>query len=369
VRAPEEESANALAPYLHAVRSHRLLVILVVLVAAGAAVAWAGTRTLTYQATAEMLVNPLPQTDTTFLGLPLMRATGDPTTTIQTAAALVDSPQARQLTASRLGVGWTADRVNSNVAVQPQGQSNILDVTATAHSAHAAAKLANTFAAAVIDTRAARLRPLVAAAIASATAQLVTIKDPASAVAASLQDRLSQLQNAANGTDPTLSFSEAASAPSRPAGPSSALVIALAVLAGLILGAGVALAIEWLRPRRLSSEEEVARLIHAPVLTQIPPMPRRLRHHGAAAALDPPRAVREAIRNLRVQLEVMETNGSIMITSGSLGDGKTTLSIGLACELAAAGREVILVDADFRKPDLGPALGHEHVAVIEPAID
>ena len=46
-----------------------------------------------------------------------------------------------------------------------------------------------------------------------------------------------------------------------------------------------------------------------------------------------------------------------MVTSASTGDGKTTTALAFATELATAGREVIVVDLDLRKPDLAHRLG------------
>jgi Mrp family chromosome partitioning ATPase/capsular polysaccharide biosynthesis protein len=355
---PEPEGATALGPYLHAFRARRLLVIIVVLVVVVAAGAWTQLHGRTYQTTARLLVNPLPQTDTTFLGLPLIRDTGDPSTTIQTAAALADSPQAQQLAAKLMGTGWSVHRVQAQVSVQPEGQSNILDISASAPTAAGAAVLANTFAHAVVASRAAVLKPLAVAAIATTRAQLAGIKNPVSAVAANLEDRLSQLQAVVGGRDPTLSFSAVAVPPQAASGPPTALVIGLGALAGLVLGMGLALAIEFLKPRRVREEEEVTRLLLAPVLARIPTMGRSVGRLGPTMGLNPPPTMREAVRSLRIQLELIEGGGrSIMVTSGSQGDGKTTLVVALGCALADAGRSVIMVDADFRKPDLGPALG------------
>src|SRR5262249_33888790 len=58
------------------------------------------------------------------------------------------------------------------------------------------------------------------------------------------------------------------------------------------------------------------------------------------------------------QLELLQSNHrSIMVTSASPGDGKTTCAAQLAIALASGGKHVVLVDYDLRDPDMGNALG------------
>ncbi len=78
ISAPPRPAEGALGPYLRAIRSHRLLVILVTLAAVAAAIAWTVLRTPTYTATAEMLVTPVAQDDQTFLGLQVLARLGRP---------------------------------------------------------------------------------------------------------------------------------------------------------------------------------------------------------------------------------------------------------------------------------------------------
>ena len=61
------------------------------------------TRDAEYEATADLLVDPLPLVDETFRGLSLIRDTGDPVRTVQTAASLVESPAIAEDAAEKLG--------------------------------------------------------------------------------------------------------------------------------------------------------------------------------------------------------------------------------------------------------------------------
>ncbi|MGD0140935.1 MAG: CpsD/CapB family tyrosine-protein kinase, partial [Tepidisphaeraceae bacterium] len=63
----------------------------------------------------------------------------------------------------------------------------------------------------------------------------------------------------------------------------------------------------------------------------------------------------EQLRQVRTRLQhssSLDTTRSILITSPSPGDGKSTIACNLAAGLALNGRRILLVDANFRRPDL-----------------
>ena len=80
--------------YWRAVRTHPMVVAIVTLVTVLMAVAWISFRADTFEAEAQLLVTPLPQADETFLGFGPIRDSGDPTRTVQTAAALIETRRA-----------------------------------------------------------------------------------------------------------------------------------------------------------------------------------------------------------------------------------------------------------------------------------
>jgi capsular exopolysaccharide synthesis family protein len=48
---------------------------------------------------------------------------------------------------------------------------------------------------------------------------------------------------------------------------------------------------------------------------------------------------------------------SVVVTGASKGDGKTTLAVGVATCIANLGKKVMLIDANFRKPDIAKLFG------------
>jgi Mrp family chromosome partitioning ATPase len=341
---------GALKPFLRALRAHRLLVALVTLATIGGAIAWLSVRTATYETTAQMLVAPVPADDPTYRGLRVFRESGDPTRDIETAATLVETVAVAGRVARALGSEWTFDRVLDDVDVQPQGQSNVLAVTAIADSAQLSARLANEFAAAVLDERNEALTTQVETEI--PRLQALQAELPAgSAEGAAVSAQLATLQSIASDGDPTLSLVEEARPPESAAGVSPMLTLLLAVLAGFSLGSGAALLREQLE-RRIRDEDEARELYPLPVLARIPVLKRsQLRDATGPAWIMPP-GVREAFRTLATQLRQRRGGGVVMVTSASTGDGKTTSAINLAATIAASGDRVLLLDFDLRKQDV-----------------
>lgn len=342
---PRQE--GALAPYLKAIRAHRVVVILVTLAAIGAAVAWQVVRSPSYQATAEILLTPVPQDDTTFLGLQILRESNDPTRTAQTAASLIHSPQAAVLTATRMGGRYDRLRVEETVKVEPKGQSNILAVVATAHGAGEAARLANTYATSALAAR----RRVLTTQINQAVTRLRA--SPSS----DDRDRARQLQALQGGQDPTLSISQSATPPEGPTGAPRWAIVLLAAIAGFTVASGAALLLEQIN-RRVRDLEELIELYPLPILGRVPEVQSRQRRAMLHDPLAVPPSVREVYRTLQVQLEQRSVGGRvIMVTSATTGDGKTMSSVNLAQALVATGQTVMLMDFDLRKPDVSGRLG------------
>jgi capsular exopolysaccharide synthesis family protein len=348
-RSPGATSGSALDPYRRAIRHRPWLVAIIALLTVAVAVAWIATRSREYQTTAQILVTPQAEAPAT-AGLPLLTESVDPTRTLQTASTMLVSPRAAELTAQRLG--GTVEDVRAALSVQPQGNSNIVAITATAPTAAMAARIANVYADAALGARRSSLEREVDAKLASIQSREAALDDPDSAAAAALADQASTLQAIGDGQDPNFSLLQAAPVPTAASGTSPALVIVLSVLVGLALGIGAALAVEQL-DRRVRDEEELSTLTSLPVLARVP-IDRR--HQQDAAT--PAAGATEALRALQIQLEARgRDTRAVVITSASEGDGKTSTTIALARTLVAAGRRVVLLDFDLRKSEVGERLG------------
>lgn len=331
---------GALGPYLRALKARPWIVLLTVVAALGAAAALLTVRTDRYEATAEMLVTPLPQDDRTFLGFRLLRDSGDPTRTVQTAASVVRSPRTAIAVAERIP-GFSRSSVESAVEVEPVGESNIIAVTAEDESPALAQRLANTYAQESLATRAAEIQPQIRRAIAVLRGS--PLRED--------RIRLGELQAVADRGDPTLSITSPAARPRDPTGPPDAVVAVLAVLAGLVLGAIAAVLMARV-DRHVRDVDELLEEWPLPVLSRIPPAPVRRR-----SPLDQPPAIRESFRTLQIQLGHGHPDGAtILFSSASSNDGKTSSAINLALAFVGAGHSVLIIDFDLRKPDVGTKL-------------
>jgi tyrosine-protein kinase len=121
---------------------------------------------------------------------------------------------------------------------------------------------------------------------------------------------------------------------------------------GLLAGIAIAL-IRHATDTRMRSANEVADALNLPLLARIPPPPKEVR---TVVSLEKPRSVEaEAFRMLRTNLEfttVGQEATTIMVTSATAGEGKSTTTANLAVALARTGKRVTVVDLDLRQPGI-----------------
>ncbi len=142
--------------------------------------------------------------------------------------------------------------------------------------------------------------------------------------------------------------------------PARSLVLGLGV--GLLFGLGLAFLREALDTRVRSADEISARL-GIPLLGFLPPPPRSLGGSGLLAMVATPHhASAEAFRQLRTSLafaNLKRRARTIVVTSATEDEGKSTTVANLAVALARAGQRVVLVDLDLRRPTLDRAFAVE----------
>lgn len=144
----------------------------------------------------------------------------------------------------------------------------------------------------------------------------------------------------------------AAMVPLEPSSPRAPVVLVLAGLAGLGLGAAAAIARE-LRQTAFRTADELERATGRLVIGQIPAISRKGRSKVLAEVTErPASALAEAVRNLRTSLMLADPDHPpkvVMVCSSEPAEGKTTLAILLAHNMAGMGRRVLLIEGDMRR--------------------
>jgi Mrp family chromosome partitioning ATPase len=258
--------------------------------------------------------------------------------------------------------GLTAGGALGSIAVRASSISDILDFQSTWPSAEGATAIANEYARQYVRYR----QRLDTAALVAAREQIAgrieelrqsnLRRSPLVAQLVEDEQRLRTLEALQTANASVLR--EAGGAAQIQPKPRRAAM--LGVVLGLMLGVALAFARKAF-DTRVTSAAELGERLGLPLLGRIPEPPRKLRSGDRLVMLSNrtgPDA--EAFRILRTNLDFVNLDPgarSIMITSALEGEGKSTTIANLAIAFMRAGRRVVLVDLDLRKPAIGRLFG------------
>jgi capsular exopolysaccharide synthesis family protein len=141
---------------------------------------------------------------------------------------------------------------------------------------------------------------------------------------------------------------------SKPVKPSSPKILALALLAGFVVGCGVVFWVDTC-DTSIRSNDQVEKISAIPVLSSVPESKRKNRDKESALTSDPGSYEAEAFRSLRTALSFLgpvKDRKTVLFTSANPGEGKTYCSFNYSVALAQTGLRTLLIDADLRRPDL-----------------
>ncbi len=340
------EHGSDVRAYLRVLWRWKLLVAAFVVVIPVATYVYVSSKPKVYAASTLLQVQALA-VDTSLFG------TEQPAPQAQTllsAARLVTTTAVAQTAAQELGEPRATGRaLLGGVTATADVQADFITIAARAATARRAAAVANAFAEAVVKTRTNQAVGRLNATIGKVEEQLdritgdtATARDGRKQLSEQLQ-RLRALR-AAQGNNARIV--EPAIASATPVAPRVTRTVVLAGIVALLLAFGAVVLAQG-ADRKIRDPSELEELSGRPLLSAVP----------RSAFGDEPNdgAAEEAFQTLRASLTYFNVDreiSSVLITSPAQGDGKTTVATNLARAMARAGKDVILVDADLRRPQV-----------------
>lgn len=367
----DPRSQSGLRETLEILKRRRWSILVVLAVVVTAAVVYGLSRPTTYTAEATVLVS----------GTGLTPGTDDPAeVNLETERGLASSATVAAEVVTELGIDEDPADLAEEITVDAVSGTEFLTFSYTSTDPEVAQERAQAFADAYLTVR----RDQVIENLLSASETVrdriterqreldrvnrqldLTPPGPTRATleaqADSLVGQIAVLEQQVSTLTPPENFevglvTEPAQVPAAPAGPNILVIVALAIVAGIALGIGLAL----LRDRlddRIRSIGDVEYAIQAPVLVTVPTI--RSWRRGETGLLDSLRDIdapeMEAYRALRTSVlhaAKQRKLKAIMVTSASAGEGKSTVVANLSVALARAGKKVVIVSGDLRRPRL-----------------
>ena len=372
-----EDTGLTLRAYLGVLWRRKWLVAAVVVAATVAAFFFSWRQTSQYVATSTLIyekqldvANPLTgntNTDVNERNLEL-ESVGD----------VIASPDMRQRAETLLlerGVSSPSYSVSSstNADVQSDSPRNTVKIEAISGDAAVAAAVANAYADAYVAWRGEQMQAQVSKAIVAMERKLgaYTKAEQTSSDYLILQQRLSDLEilrATATGNYRVLSPAEVPAEPFAPR-PLRSAVLGFGV--GLLAAVGLAFLIEQF-DTRLREPDDVAETLSSPILARIPRVPKRELQEDRLVCLSRPNGqAAEAFRLLRTNLEFMSVDHdvrSLVLTSCVQGEGKSVTVANLAVAMAVAGKRVVVVDGDLRRPQMHTFFGLKNAAGVSTVV-
>jgi capsular exopolysaccharide synthesis family protein len=358
----DSEQANlSIEQFLGVLRRRAPRIVLCFVLVTGAAYGFSKHQTKKYTATASLVFdnNQLSQQ---VAGLQAISSGASQLPQQQTNLKLVQLGDMAEVTASRLGQGLTKEKISADLSVSAQGESNIVNVSATSTSPALAADIANAYTRQFVSEQQNSNHAYYAKALALVNKQLTALspKQRLTTAGVALENRAQSLGVLAELKNGNVEVAQAATVPTSPSSPKTSKNTALGAVLGLLLGLGIAFLLERL-DRRIREPKDLEGVYGLPLLGVVPEsksLSRSARREGGAQA-PLPAGEAEAFHLIRAHLRYFNVDRelrTLLVASAAPGDGKTTIARHLAAAAARMGSRVLLLEADLRRPTLAQQL-------------
>jgi len=364
-----------LRDYLNVIRVRRGVIILATFIVTAVALAVALIQPKVFSAQAKVLISE-KDTGAAIFGTVLPELSSQPERALQTQVQLVEVRPIAEQTIKKLGLAIAPDDLLEHVDVQGVGQTNVIAISADADSAKGASEIANTMADEYVIASRERKRASIKEAADEVEERLEQAREEILALGRKIQesgtsDELTAQLAIATGTYTTLAEKleqlrinerlesgsgtvvEAAVVEITPISPKPLRNAGIGALVGFVLGIAMAFLYEYL-DNTIKSTEDAEKVYGAPVLGIVPlEKIEKGRKRQLTIIEAPGSSAAEAYRVLRNSLDFINFEHdmkTLLVTSATPGEGKSTVSANLAASLAQTGKKVVLVSCDFRRP-------------------
>ena len=349
----QPDVARTLREIMRPVREHWMLVLACVVITTAGAVVYSVLQESRYEASSRLLVEQ-DGLESSIAGLN-QAAPVDPERATATDLALIEQPALAERVVRRTKVALTSRELRDMVTAEPHGKSRVMTITVNDRDPERAAILATAYAREYVAFRERTDRARYRRALDDVEQRLETAEESNFGRATLRQlrgqrDQLDLLTSLASGDATVIS---AAEVPESRVTPKPVRNGIIGLLFGLILGCLLAIVRERADPR-LHEEREVTEMLpDVPVIAAIPNSPLDVVGRPLEA---------EGFRGLQTTLSVLDPDRSIrslLVTSATIAEGKSTTSLNLALAMAERDEHVLLIEADMRRRVLSERLGLE----------
>ena len=343
--------------WLRVLRRSRPWILLLTLLLAGVAAAWALSQEPEYVATARITFQEEFRSNAA-AGVTAARSQ-TPGQLAAEGASTVLSADVLQRVRRRLRSERTIAELRPMLETSVDKSSALVSVEARAGDNQFAAALANEVARSAVTIQKNKQRESYGRAADRLERQYEKLQSEgrrgssSEALSANLPDRIATLRTLSLNATPAR-IADSASVPTSPVSPKPLRGAAFGGLIGLLLGVVLALGRNAF-DHRLRDAEQIKQTLALPVVGMV-----RIEALGNAAYVPNGRGAMadqdvESFRILGTNLEFLDIDEpirSIAVTSALPEEGKSTVAASLAAANAAAGRLTLLVECDLRRPSL-----------------
>ena len=349
-RDSERVDTPGLVRVLGVLRARWWVIALSAAVAVGAAVVYVERKPNQYTATSSLqfTANSLPSQVAGVGGGQALDPEGEKNTNVQ----LVTTTPVAQLVVDNLKLRETADELLGQVTASNPQNDYFVNIAATNSDPRLAAAIANAFAEqyVVYSLRNNEEQLIKGQQLIEQRASKLPATDTTDrANLAALSQKLLLLQAVASAN---ARVANVAATPGAPSSPKRAATAVVALLFGLLAGVGLTFLLDALNSR-VKLWEELSDLYGVAALAGVPQLSRRTpTARDREIELEPFRILHNSLALLAPGHDI----NTALVTSAVPGEGKTTIAIGLARAAALSGNDVVLVEADLRRPSFAERL-------------